>query len=194
MHAQCDLVDHDLDYRVAWPRGWLVFAPGRRDDWNQSHRHGTWASHRGAKATRSILAPPLEHHVRVDAVRGGELRYRHVRRAGQYRQLPFEIDRIIRAAFTARPCNAVCCQHGSRHSNGGRHFALRYRSREDGLGETLTFFPQSIMHGRATADTLAQAWMRGVPHSSLPTQRRRIRSLPQPCVLDVVRDRRCPAA
>lgn len=138
MQSQCDVVDHELDHRFALPRGQLPFGHGGRDDGNQGHRCGDHAIPRNAKVAGAILAPPLEHHVGVDAVLGGEFRYGHVRRTGQCRQLPFEIDRVIRAAFAARPCNAVCRQDGSRHLNGGSDFDLRYLPWEDGLGKTLT--------------------------------------------------------
>ena len=138
MQSECDVAHHHFDHRFALPRGGWAFAHARRDDWNQVHRGGAQARTRNAKVASSILASPLEHHVGVDAVLGGKFRYGHVRRTGQCRQLLFEIDRIIRAAFTARPRNAVCCQDGSRHSNDGRHFDSRYLPWEDGLGETLT--------------------------------------------------------
>lgn len=123
---------------LALPRRRLAFAHGWREDGNQGHRRVARASPGSAKAACATLAPPLEHPIGVDAVLGGKFRYGHVRRTGQCRQLPLEIDRIIRAAFAARPRNAVCCQDGSRHSNGGRHFDLRYLFWEDGFGKTLT--------------------------------------------------------
>ncbi len=145
MQSQCDVIDHDLDHRVTLPRGRLTFAHAMREDGNQGHRRGARVRPGNAQVARSILAPPLEHHVGVDAVLGGKFRYGHVRRTGQRRQLPFEIDRVIRAAFAARPRNAVSCQDGSHHSNGGRHFDSRYPPWEDGLGETLTL-QLSIQH------------------------------------------------
>lgn len=97
---------------------------GRR---NNRHRKQCCRSIRIAEQPSTILAPPPEQHVDVNAVLLGQPGHGDAGLACFLSQAAFEIDRMIRLALARRPADFIG-HFGSHYSFGGNYFeSSRYQ-------------------------------------------------------------------
>jgi hypothetical protein len=90
----------DFDYAVT---ALIAHTRVRRRQWRQCHRDQPWLIEQAC----AQLAPPFEHHIRIQIMLQGQLCDRHSWFACLLRQLPLELQRVVRAASAPAVFNFI---------------------------------------------------------------------------------------